>query len=79
MDICVYVADKIADNRKGERNQLWRRLAYTDLKSTYERILKELVWEHREKGHTIPLQTKKALEKLEDDSDMWLEWDDDQN
>lgn len=63
LDKVLYVADKIASDRKGRKFFVWRRLAYKNLDETFKKILKESTKHLETKGITPHPNTKEAYKK----------------
>jgi HD superfamily phosphohydrolase YqeK len=61
LDKTVYVADKIANDRKSRTNFVWRRLAYEDLELTFRKTLDESTKQLIKKGFEPHPLTKEAL------------------
>ena len=70
LDKCVYVADKIANDRKDKKNFIWRRLAYKDLELTFRKTLYESSEFVKSKGGVLPQQTIDALDKYKFDKTL---------
>lgn len=62
LDKILYVADKIADDRKDEVANHYRKLAYKNLDITFYKLLKESEKKLKDKGIELHPETLKAIE-----------------